>query len=71
MFLGHGGLDGIMSILANRALRYGVIAFGVLAALVVVVLAFPWNVLRGPLAAYASARFDRPVALDGDLAVDL
>jgi len=34
-------------------------------------LAFPWNVLRGPLATYASARFDRPIALDGDLAVDL
>ena len=60
-----------MSTPANRALRYGVIAFGVLAAMVMAVAAFPWNVLRCPLATYASARFDRSVALDGDLAVDL
>jgi uncharacterized protein involved in outer membrane biogenesis len=55
----------------NRALRYGVIACSVVAAIVLVVLIFPWNVLRGPLAAYASARLDRPVAIDGDLKVDL
>ena len=61
-----------MYIPPNRALRYGVVTGGLLAAIVLLVIfVFPWNVLRGPLAVYASARFDRPVAIDGDLAVDL
>ncbi len=55
----------------DRALRYGIVAAGVLTAMVLLVVFFPWNVLRGPLAGYLSARFDRPVALAGDLAVDL
>src|SRR5437762_2755698 len=60
-----------MAIPVNRALRYGVAIGGVVAAIVLVVVFFPWNVLRGPLAGYASARFDRPVAIDGDLDVKL
>src|SRR6185503_4606726 len=56
---------------ANRALRYGVAIGGVIVALVLVVVFFPWNLLRGPLATYASVRFDRPVAINGDLDVEL
>ena len=44
---------------------------GVLVALLLLVLFFPWNALRGPLASYASARFDRSMTLEGDLTVDL
>jgi uncharacterized protein involved in outer membrane biogenesis len=60
-----------MTVPANRALRYGLAAGGVVAALVLVVVFFPWNVLRGPLASYASARLDRAVAIAGDLDVKL
>lgn len=60
-----------MAIPANRALRYGVAVGGVVAALVLLVVFFPWNVLRRPLASYASAKFDRAVAIAGDLDVQL
>lgn len=60
-----------MTIPANRSLRYGVFIGSAVVAVVLLVLFFPWNVLRGPLAGYATARFDRPVAIDGDLDVDL
>src|SRR4030095_12737272 len=60
-----------MTIPANRAPRFGVVIGGVVAAMVLFVIFFPWNLLRGPLASYASVRFDRPVAIDGDLDVKL
>ena len=44
-----------MTLPANRALRYGIIVRGVFAAIVLLVMFFPWNMLRGPLASYASA----------------
>ncbi|MEO8738239.1 MAG: AsmA family protein [Casimicrobiaceae bacterium] len=56
---------------SHRAWRYGAIGAGIVGALVLLVLLFPWNVLRGPLAHYASARFDRQVTIAGDLHVDL
>jgi uncharacterized protein involved in outer membrane biogenesis len=60
-----------VTIPANRALRYSVAVGAVFAAIVLLVIFFPWNMLRGPLASYASARFDRPVAISGDLDVQL
>ena len=60
-----------MTIPANRALRYGVAVGSVVAALVLLLVFFPWNILRGPLASYASVRFERPVAIAGDLDVQL
>jgi AsmA family protein len=47
----------------NRALRYGVIAVGVVATLALIVVFFPWNLLRGPVAAYASQYLERPVSI--------
>jgi len=55
----------------HLAWRYFAIGAGIVGVLALLVVLFPWNALRGPLAHYASARFDRPVAIDGDLAVDL
>jgi len=55
----------------RRALRYGLIGGGLVALIALTVIFFPWNVLRGPLAAYVSARLDRAVTIDGDLAVHL
>src|SRR4029453_5117471 len=56
--------------LPNRAWRYFAIGAGIVGVLALLVVLFPWNALRGPLAHYASARFDRPVAIAGDLSVD-
>ena len=55
----------------NRALRYGLITAGVFAALALLVVFFPWNLLRGPVASYASQYLQRPVAIDGTFDVDL
>src|SRR5215472_2544489 len=55
----------------DRRRRYGIFAAGVLTAIVLLVVFFDWNLLRGPLAGYLSVRFDRPVAIHGDIAVDL
>ena len=52
-----------MVLVGNRAARYTAIALGVLAVVALVVILFPWNVLRGPLASFASTRLDRPVAI--------
>ena len=59
-----------MILARNRAGRYAVIALGVLAVLLLVVVLFPWNALRGPIASVASERLHRPVTI-GHLAVDL
>ncbi len=56
---------------SNRALRYGVLGASVVAALFLLALFFPWNLLRAPLATYVSHRLERPVAIEGDLDVDL
>jgi uncharacterized protein involved in outer membrane biogenesis len=42
---------------------------GVALALVLVVVFFPWNVLRGPLESYLSAQTGRTVRIHGDLSV--
>jgi hypothetical protein len=47
----------------------GALATLLAASIVVFVLLFQWNWLRGPLARYASARLDRPVTIAGDLEV--
>jgi uncharacterized protein involved in outer membrane biogenesis len=50
--------------------RRGLTIVGVLVvAIVAFILIFDWNWLRPPLAAAASARLNRPVAIDGDLDV--
>jgi AsmA family protein len=60
-----------MSVTGRRSLRYGVIASVVLAALVLLVVFFPWNAVRGPLASYLGHRLHREVAINGDLRVRL
>lgn len=46
--------------------------FAVIAALVVLaIVLFDWNLLRSPIAHYLSAKLGRPVAIDGNLSVDL
>ena len=45
--------------------------FLVLALLVVALMLFQWNWLRGPLGDWASARYDREIELNGDLDVQL
>src|SRR5450755_1720406 len=40
-------------------------------AVIVVVLFFPWNLLRGPIAGYFGHQLGRPVAIAGDLDVEL
>lgn len=41
------------------------------AALVLFLLLFDWNMLRGPIGRWASARYDREIQLNGDLDVNL
>lgn len=60
-----------MSTPGHRAIRYGGIAAGVLVALVLLVVFFPWNMLRAPLASYVGHRLHRTVTIDGDLRVAL
>jgi uncharacterized protein involved in outer membrane biogenesis len=56
----------------HRGLVIGGGVFAVLAlAIVVFLLLFDWNWLRGPIGRYASARTGRAVRLDGDLKVHL
>lgn len=57
-----------MPFAGSRARRYTVAALGVVAVLVLVVLLFPWNLLRGPIASIISSRLQRPVTI-GHLAV--
>jgi AsmA family protein len=60
-----------MSPTAHPALRYGAIALAVVVALAVALVFFPWNVLRGPVAAHFSDRLHRQVTIGGDLNVRL
>lgn len=55
----------------QRGVRYGAIGAGVVAALALVIVLFPWDVLRGPLAAHLSHRLERPVRIAGPLTVHL
>jgi len=47
------------------------IALLLIAALLIFVLLFEWNWLRGPIGRWASAKYDREVAIRGDLDVKL
>jgi uncharacterized protein involved in outer membrane biogenesis len=60
-----------MSLTGRRGLRYGAIAAVVLAALALLVVFFPWNLLRGPLASYLGHRLHREVTINGGLHVHL
>ena len=60
-----------MSPAGRRGLRYGAIGAVVLAALALLVVFFPWNTLRGPLASYLGHRLHRDVTINGDLHVHL
>ena len=53
----------------SRSYLGAAIAGGVVVALIVFLLLFQWNWLRGPLAAVMSARLHRPVTIAGDLRV--
>src|SRR4051794_30954909 len=45
---------------------------GALALVIVVaVMLFDWNMLRGPISRYVSHKLNRPFAINGDLHVDL
>lgn len=41
------------------------------AAVVLFLILFDWNMLRGPIGRWASARYDREIQINGDLDVDL
>ncbi|MBI2262688.1 MAG: AsmA family protein [Caulobacterales bacterium] len=43
----------------------------VVAAVVLFLILFDWNMLRGPIGRWASARYDREIQLNGDLDVNL
>jgi uncharacterized protein involved in outer membrane biogenesis len=54
----------------SRAGRAGLVAAAILLVLVLVVVFFPWNAMRGPIGKYVSARLDRTVTI-GALDVDV
>ena len=58
-----------MELAARGVRRYAVIGFGALVVLVLLIVLFPWNWVRGPVASIASGRLHRSVAI-GHLAVD-
>jgi len=47
------------------------ITLALVAAVVLFLLLFDWNMLRGPIGRWASARYDREIQLNGDLDVNL
>lgn len=49
----------------------GVVLLLLIAAIVIFLLLFDWNWLRGPIGRWASAKYDREIALQGDLDVHL
>jgi uncharacterized protein involved in outer membrane biogenesis len=56
----------------HRRLRLGMAISAAVAALIVVlIILFDWNMLRGPIARFASAQTGREVRIDGDLKVKL
>ena len=58
-----------MELAARGVRRYAVIGFGALVVLLLLIVLFPWNWVRGPVASIASGRLHRSVAI-GHLAVD-
>ena len=54
----------------SRAPRYALIALSAVLVLALVIVFFPWRILRGPLESYASHELQRQVTI-GDLDVDL
>ena len=54
----------------SRLPRYALIASLVVLTLTLAIVFFPWRILRGPLASYASHELQREVTI-GDLDVDL
>jgi len=48
-----------------------VVAMLLVTAVVLFVVLFDWNLLRGPIGRWASAKYDREVAIQGDLDVNL
>lgn len=54
----------------TEAIAAGVTA-GLIVLLVVLLMLFQWNWLRGPIGTWASARYDREIQLNGDLDVTL
>ena len=50
-------------------MRYGGAVAAAVALVVLIVVFFPWNTLRGPLASFLAHRLHRPVAIGGDLRV--
>ncbi|QTC91280.1 AsmA family protein [Brevundimonas goettingensis] len=49
----------------------GGVALLLVAAVVIFLLLFDWNMLRGPIGRWASAKYERDIALQGDLDVKL
>ena len=47
------------------------VALLLVAAVILFLLLFDWNMLRGPIGRWASARYDREIVLNGDLDVQL
>ena len=58
-----------MSVTGQRALRYATLATAIVVLLALVVVFFPWNALRGPVAAYLGHRLHRDVTIAGPLRV--
>jgi len=58
-----------MSATGQRALRYASLAIAIVALLALVIVFFPWNALRGPVAAYLGHRLHRDVTIAGALRV--
>jgi AsmA family protein len=51
--------------------RVAIVLAMMVGVVILVVLFFPWNLLRGPIASYFSHQLGRPVAIAGDLNVKL
>ena len=60
-----------MNTMTRKAVWVGSIVVAAIATLALIVVFFPGNVLRGPIATYASAQLGRAVAIDGDLSLKL
>ena len=56
---------------AKRTAFRAAIVLATMGVLVIVVLFFPWNLLRGPIASYFGHQLGRPVVIAGDLNVKL
>src|SRR5690348_17018163 len=60
-----------MSVTGQRALRYATLATAIVVLLALVVVFFPWNAMRGPIASYFGHRLHRDVTIAGRLRVHL